>query len=72
MDEGLTLVPTLAVVAAGIAAIVLCLWLERRPREFGKMRVPTTPFLFLAILVIVVMAAHLLTLMGAPAHHAAY
>jgi hypothetical protein len=72
MDEGLTLTPTLAIVAASIAAIILCLWLERRPHEFGKLRFPTTPFLFIAILVIVLMAAHLLTLSGAPVHHAAY
>jgi hypothetical protein len=71
MDEGVTLIPTLAVMASAIAAIGLFLWLERRPHEFGKLRFPTTPFLFLAIMVVVVMAAHLLTLTGV-AHKPSY
>jgi hypothetical protein len=68
MDEGLTLIPTLTIMALSVAVAAFFLWYERRPREFGKMRLPTTPFLFAAILVVIVMCAHLLTLMGAPAH----
>ncbi len=70
MDEGLTLVPTLAIMAAAFAATGIFLWLERRPREFGRARFPTTPFLFLAILVVIVMCSHLLTLIGAPGRNA--
>lgn len=68
MNEGLTLIPTLAIIAVSVAAAGLFLWLERRPHEFGKARWPTTPLLFLTIVVVILMSAHLLTLAGAPAH----
>ncbi|MGB3809916.1 MAG: hypothetical protein WA943_07440 [Parvibaculum sp.] len=68
MDEGLTLIPTLAIIAVSIAAVALLLFLEKRPQEFGRVRFPLTPFLFLAIMIVIVMSAHLLTLAGAPKH----
>ncbi|MDO8422163.1 MAG: hypothetical protein Q7S99_08375 [Parvibaculum sp.] len=64
MGEVLTITPTLAIIAAMLAAIGGLVWLEKRPHEFGKMRWPTTPLIFLSIFVIVIMAAHLLTLLG--------
>jgi len=72
MGEGLSLNITLAIIGFSAVVIGLSIWLERRPHEFGRMRLPTTPFLFVAVLVIIVMCAHLLTLGGAPVHHAAY
>ncbi len=64
MDDMMTLTPTLIVIGVMIAIIVGLTVLERRPREFGKLRFPTTPFIFLAIFVIVIMASHLLGLAG--------
>lgn len=64
MSDMLTLWPTLTVIGIMIAIIVGLSIFERRPREFGKMRFPTTPFIFLAIFVIVIMASHLLGLAG--------
>lgn len=66
MSDMLTLVPTLIVIGVMIAIIVGLAIFERRPREFGKLRFPTTPFIFLAIFVIVIMASHLLGLAGMP------
>lgn len=66
MREALTLTTTLSIMAASVVAIVGLIWYEKRPREFGQMRlVPTTPLIFLMFLVLILMAAHLLTLMGA-------
>ncbi len=64
MKDVLTLWPTLGIIAAMLAAIGGLVWLEKRPHEFGKMRWPTTPLIFLAMFVIIIMAAHLLTLLG--------
>lgn len=64
MSDMLTLWPTLTIIGTMIAVIVGLTLLERRPREFGKLRFPTTPFIFLAIFVIVIMASHLLSLAG--------
>jgi len=64
MGDVLTLTSTLIIIATMLAAIGGLVWLEKRPHEFGKMRWPTTPLIFLAIFVIIVMAAHLLRLLG--------
>lgn len=64
MGDILTLTPTLVVIGIMIAIIAGLALLERRPREFGKLRFPTTPFIFLAIFVLVIMASHLLGLAG--------
>lgn len=65
MGEVLTLYPTLGIMAALLLAVIYLLWKEKQPRELGVVRlIPTTPLIFLAILGIVVMAAHLLTLFG--------
>jgi hypothetical protein len=70
MREALTLIPTLSIIVALLAALGGLLWLEKRPREFGKIRLlPTTPLMFVAVLGIVLMCAHLLTLFGVPAHN---
>jgi hypothetical protein len=60
-----TLAVTLTLLAASLAAAGYFIWLERRPPEPGKVRLlPTTPLIFLAILVAVVMLVHLVNLMG--------
>lgn len=61
----MTLAVTLALLAASLAAAGFLTWLERRPAEPGKVRLlPTTPLIFLSILVAVVMLVHLVNLMG--------
>ena len=65
MREILTLWPTLGIIAVMLASLVGLTVLEKRPREFGQFRLPTTPLFFLAMLVIMLMCAHLLTLVGA-------
>ncbi len=73
MEDVLPLPMTLAILAASVAVGVLLLWLERRPREFGKVRlVPTTPLLFLVLVVVMLMGAHLLTLVGASPQQRSY
>lgn len=64
MEEVLPLTTTLIIIAAMLASIGGLVWLEKRPHEFGKMRWPTTPLIFLAMFVILIMAAHLLRLAG--------
>lgn len=64
MGDAMTLTPTLSIIGLMIALIAALTWQERRPREFGKMRFPTTPFIFLALFVIIIMASHLLGLAG--------
>lgn len=61
----MTLAVTLALLAASLAAAGFLTWLERRPAELGKVRLlPTTPLIFLSILIAVVMLVHLVNLMG--------
>lgn len=56
---------TLTLLAASLAAAGFFIWFERRPAEPGKVRLlPTTPLIFLSILVAVVMLVHLVNLMG--------
>lgn len=67
MNDVLSFYPTLGILAAAIAGVVWFSWLERRPREFGRVRlVPTTPMLFLCALVAILMLVHLRTFFGAP------
>ncbi len=61
----MTLAVTLTLLAASVAAAGFLIWLERRPAEPGKVRLlPTTPLIFLSILIAVVMLVHLANLMG--------
>ncbi|GMV63227.1 MAG: hypothetical protein AMXMBFR74_23950 [Parvibaculum sp.] len=61
----MTLTVTLALLAASLAAAGFLTLLERRPAELGKVRLlPTTPLIFLSILIAVVMLVHLVNLMG--------
>jgi hypothetical protein len=69
MDELLNLPATFAILAVCAAALVWLVRYERRPREFGQVRLlPTTPLIFAAVIVIVVMLAHMGSLLhgGAP------
>jgi len=66
MGQGLSLTVTLVVLAASLAGAGLLVWMEKRPVTPGRIRfLPTTPLIFLALIVAVVMVVHLLTLMGA-------
>ncbi|MES1989622.1 MAG: hypothetical protein V4441_01565 [Pseudomonadota bacterium] len=65
MGEVLTLYPTLGITAVMLVSLVGLAILEKRPHEFGQFRLPTTPLFFIALLVIMLMCAHLLTLVGA-------
>lgn len=65
MGPGLSLTITLAVLAASLAGAAALIWLEKRPPEFGRVRLlPTTPLIFASILIAIVMIVHLVTLMG--------
>ena len=64
MGQGLSLTVTLIVLASSLAGAGLLVWLEKRPATPGRIRfLPTTPLIFLALIVAAVMAAHLLTLL---------
>lgn len=58
------------ILALGAAlAIAALLWLEKRPKEPGQVRLlPTTPLLFLALLALVLILAHAVTLMTGHPH----
>jgi preprotein translocase subunit Sec61beta len=61
----MTMATTLAVLAASVAAAGLLVWLERRPAEPGRIRLlPTTPLIFLSLVVAVIMLVHIVNLMG--------
>lgn len=61
----MTLSLTLVLLAASIAATGFFVWLERRPVEFGRLRlIPTTPLIFLSIFVAILMIVHIVNLMG--------
>lgn len=63
------LIITVGAIAAALAGVVLLLWLERRPRDLGKpLLLPTTPALFLCLLVIVLALAHLVTIVTGSPH----
>ena len=56
---------TAAALIGGLALSVAMVWLERRPRRGLEPRlIPTTPFLFVGILLFILAAVHTLTLLG--------
>jgi hypothetical protein len=62
-------VVTVIGLVAALAGVVTLLWLERRPREPGKpLLLPTTPLLFLCLLVVVIAMAHMVTLITGVPH----
>jgi hypothetical protein len=69
VDELLTLPATLAALGACVVAVAWLLWNERRPREFGKVRlIPPILPLFIAFFAMIVLAARALSLIGVPTH----
>jgi hypothetical protein len=65
MDDTLPLWATLTILGASVAGIILFAWLERRPREFGRVRLITpTPMIFLCALVTIIMLVHLRSYFG--------
>ena len=61
----MSLAVTLTILAASLAATGLLIWLERRPVEPGRIRLlPTTPLIFAALVIAVIMAVHIVNLMG--------
>jgi len=57
------LIPTVILLLAGLAGLAFCAWYERRPRELGEVRyLPTTLILFVAVLMVILAIAHLVTL----------
>ncbi len=60
---------TLILALGATMAIAALLWLEKRPREPGQVRLlPTTPLLFLALLALVLILAHAVTLITGQPH----
>lgn len=60
---------TVTAIAAALAAAGALLWLERRPRDLGKpLLLPTTPLLFVCLLIVVVALAHLLSIVTGTPH----
>jgi hypothetical protein len=56
---------TLVILAASIACTGLLVWYEKRPTELGRVRlVPTTPLIFLSLMVAILMIVHVVNLMG--------
>ncbi|MBO6632997.1 hypothetical protein [Parvibaculum sp.] len=61
----MTMTVTLAVLAASLVSTGLLVWLERRPSDPFRVRlIPTTPLIFLSIVVAVLMVVHLVNMMG--------
>jgi NADH:ubiquinone oxidoreductase subunit H len=60
---------TLAALLAGLALAAAMIWLERKPRARLEPRiVPTTPIMFLGLLIVILAAAHLLALTRGASH----
>ncbi|MDX5366961.1 MAG: hypothetical protein LPK88_11005 [Alphaproteobacteria bacterium] len=56
---------TLVILAASIACTALLVWFEKRPTEIGRVRLlPTTPLIFLSLMVAILMIVHVVNLMG--------
>jgi hypothetical protein len=56
---------TIAAIVAGLALAAVMAWLERRPKtDLNPRMIPTTPLMFLGLLMVVLAAAHLLTIAG--------
>ncbi len=65
----LDFVVTIFGLVAAFAGVVFLIWIERRPREPGKpLLLPTTPLLFLCLLVMVIAMAHMVTLLTGVPH----
>jgi hypothetical protein len=61
MDLGITC----AVLVGGLGLAGAMVWLERRPRKTMKPRLlPTTPFMFIGLLIFLIAAHHALNLLG--------
>ncbi|HMM15811.1 MAG TPA: hypothetical protein PKA57_14385 [Parvibaculum sp.] len=66
MDDFLSFNVTLGILALSVAGIIWSAWLERRPREFGRVRLfPTTPALLLCGIIAIIMIVHLRSFYGA-------
>lgn len=60
---------TLWLIGAVAAFIGWLIWTERRPRQLGQVSLlPTTPFLFIGLVVLVAFLAHLVTLLTGQPH----
>lgn len=60
----MTLPWTLLLLAAGVALAAFCLWHQRRPRELGEVSwFPSTLLLGVALVMVVLAVAHLVTLL---------
>lgn len=71
MFPGMSIDLTLTVggLVTALAGVVALIWLEHRPREPGKpLLLPSTPLLFLCLLIIVLTLAHLVTLITGVPH----
>jgi len=56
---------TLGALAAGLAIAGLAVWAERRPRDSLDPRlIPTTPIMFVGVLMVLLALVHLMTLFG--------
>ncbi len=60
---------TLGLIAGVLAIIGWLIWVERKPRQLGRVNlVPTTPLLFIALVVLVAFLAHLVSLVTGQPH----
>lgn len=60
---------TLGMIAAVLVLIGGIMWWERRPRQLGQVSlIPTTPLLFIALVILVVFLAHLVSLVTGQPH----
>jgi hypothetical protein len=56
---------TVGILLGGLGLAAAMAWLERRPKtELNPRLVPTTALMFLGLLVVILAAAHLLTITG--------
>jgi len=60
---------TLSVIAAALAGVIWMIVLEKRPKDPSRpLLVPTTPVIFLLLVVMVLAAAHLLSIVTGTPH----
>ncbi len=60
---------TLSVMAAALVGVVWTIVLEKRPKDPARpLLVPTTPIMFLLLLVLILGAAHLVTIVTGKPH----
>ncbi len=56
---------TLSILCVGLLVFLWANWQARKPIELGRVRmVPYTPIMFIALLVVLLMVAHVMTLLG--------